>query len=160
MPVEVEKIPGGFRIDGLDLRSGKCGCTSIALCCHSWSKVKKRGNDHYEFSAKMTTPETKDHFTWGYMVRKDGISVQVMVEDARDKQIYSGFIPPPASEWKRRGWEVIDSNGDREDGVVWRCAMCKWLYREGREGIAFHDLPSDWRCPRCGVSKEEFERIG
>ncbi|MEE9523770.1 MAG: hypothetical protein V3V59_03355, partial [Thermodesulfovibrionales bacterium] len=57
MKVEVTKIPGGFRIDGLDLLKGKCGCTSIAKCCYSWSKVKKKGSD-IQFEAKMTTPET------------------------------------------------------------------------------------------------------
>lgn len=160
MPVQVEKIPGGFRIDGLDLRSGKCGCTSIALCCHSWSKVKKRGPEQYEFGAKMTAPETRDNFSWGYTVRREGISVQVFVEDARDKVIYSGFIPPAASEWEHRGWEVIERIGDREDGPVWRCAMCKWLYREDKEGVAFESLPDIWKCPKCGVSKDEFERIG
>lgn len=160
LSVRVEKIPGGFSIDGLDLRSGKCGCTSIALCCHSWSKVKKRGAERYEFTAKMSTPETSDHFAWGYTVRKEGLCVQVSVEDARDKVIYSGFLPPPISEWERRGWEVIGRVHDREDGPVWRCAMCKWLYRENEEGVAFESLPDTWRCPRCGVSKEEFESIG
>lgn len=35
MPVAIEKIPGGFSIDGLALKAGKCGCTSIAKCCYT-----------------------------------------------------------------------------------------------------------------------------
>ena len=27
-------------------------------------------------------------------------------------------------------------------------------------GTAFEDIPEDWVCPVCGVSKEEFEAIG
>ncbi|HXX81026.1 MAG TPA: rubredoxin, partial [Thermodesulfovibrionales bacterium] len=26
-------------------------------------------------------------------------------------------------------------------------------------GTAFEDLPDDWVCPRCGVTKDMFEKI-
>ncbi len=159
MAVTIEKIPGGFRVDGLDLLKGKCGCTSIAKCCYSWSKVKKKGTE-VELEAKMTTPDTEDNFNWGYTVTKDGTTVKVNVEDARDKEIYSGFIPPARDSWVEKGWEVIESVGDREDGVIWRCAMCRWLYKEDSEGTPFEALPDDWKCPKCKVPKGEFERIG
>ncbi|RME65943.1 MAG: hypothetical protein D6778_05465, partial [Nitrospirae bacterium] len=61
MSVTIEKIPGGFRVDGLELKNGKCGCTSIAKCCYSWSKVKKRGKEII-FEAKLTAPDTEDTF--------------------------------------------------------------------------------------------------
>lgn len=160
MPVEIEKIPGGFRLDGLELRSGKCGCTSVAKCCYSWSKVKKRGPDLVEFVAKMETPDTTENFTWGYAVRKDGMTVRVSVADARDKEIYSGYIPPSVKEWEAKGWEVLELSGDREDGVVWRCSMCRWLYKEDKEGTPFEELPRDWKCPLCKASKSVFERVG
>ncbi len=159
MSVQIEKIPGGFKVDGLELKNGKCGCTAIAKCCYSWSKVKKRGKS-IEFVAKMTAPDTKDNFDWGYIVKKDDVTVSVKVEDARDKEIYSGFIPPTLAEWTERGWEVVESYGDREDKTVWRCAMCRWLYKEDKEGKPFEELPEDWRCPVCNASKAEFEKIG
>ena len=159
MKVEINKIPGGFRIDGIDLLKGKCGCTSITKCCYSWSKVKKKGSN-IEFEAKMTTPETQENFNWGYTVTKDGITVKVVVEDAYDKEIYSRFIPPAVSEWEKIGWEVTEKAGQRGDGVVCRCAMCRWLYKEDREETPFGELPDDWKCPKCNVSKDEFERIG
>ncbi len=159
MAVLVEKVAGGFSIDGLELLRGKCGCTSIAKCCYSWSKVKKKG-DTIVFEAKMTAPDTKDNFNWGYTVRKEGITVTVLVEDARDKEIFSGFIPPSVKQWESRGWEVIEKYGDREDGVVWRCAICKWLYKDDKEGTSFENLLDDWRCPLCKAKKSEFEKIG
>ncbi len=159
MKVEINKVPGGFRVDGLDLLKGKCGCTSIAKCCYSWSKVKKKGSN-VEFEAKMTTPETQENFDWGYTVTKNGITVKVVVQDAHDKEIYSGFIPPAVSVWEEKGWEVTEKTGERGDGVVWRCAMCRWLYKEDREDSPFGELPDDWKCPKCNVSKDEFERIG
>jgi rubredoxin len=157
--LEINKIPGGFRVDGLDLKTGKCGCTSIAKCCYSWSKVKKR-DSLVEFVAKMTAADTTDNFIWSYTVKKNGITVKVVVEDARDNEIYSGFIPPAVKEWETRGWEVIEKEGDREDGVVWRCAMCKWLYREDKKGQTFEQLPDDWKCPVCNALKNQFEKIG
>lgn len=160
MSVQIEKIPGGFRVDGLELKTGKCGCTSIAKCCYSWSKVKKKGEGLVEFVAKMTTADSKDHFNWSYTVLKDGLTVKVAVEDARDKDTSSAFIPPPVSEWEAKGWEVVEKEGDREDGVVWRCAMCKWLYKEKEEGKAFNELPEDWKCPECKAPKSSFEQIG
>jgi len=160
LALEIEKIPSGFRVDGLDIRGGKCGCTSVAKCCYTWSKVKKRGADLIEFTAKMTSPDASDDFQWSYTVRKEGVTVKVSVDDARDKTIYSGFIPPSVKEWEDKGWEVVERSGDREDGVVWRCSMCKWLYKEDKEGTAFEDLPDDWKCPLCKAPKSAFERIG
>jgi rubredoxin len=46
----------------------------------------------------------------------------------------------------------------------WVCLICGWIYNEEEglpdEGIAagtrFADIPADWRCPLCDVSKAEF----
>jgi len=160
MPVKISKIPGGFIVDGLALMKGKCGCTSLARCCYSWSKLKKQGTSFFEMTVKMTDPDTSDNFDWGYRVEKDGFTVSVSVQDARDKVISAAFIPPPASAWEDRGWTIVEKNGEREDGVVWRCAMCKWLYKEDEEKTAFQNLPDSWKCPTCGMGKEQFEQIG
>lgn len=44
------------------------------------------------------------------------------------------------------------------------CEVCGWIYSEAQgwpeEGIApgtkFEDIPEDWYCPECGVSKMDF----
>ncbi len=158
MEIAIEKAPGGFLVDGLELKGGKCGCTSVLPCCFSWSKVKRHGNT-FSFVAKTDTPETKDNFVWGYTVKKGDYIVEVMFDDARDKTIFSGFYPPKLEEWTYRGWEIIARNGDREDGTIWRCAACKWLYKEDKERVKFEDLPSDWKCPVCKATKDVFEKI-
>jgi rubredoxin len=46
----------------------------------------------------------------------------------------------------------------------WVCLICGWIYNEEEglpeDGIAagtrFADIPEDWRCPLCDVSKSEF----
>lgn len=159
MSLSIEKIPGGFSVDGLELKNGKCGCTSVSPCCYSWSRVKKKDAGTLEFVAKMTGPETKDHYEWSYSVSKDGVTIRVTVEDARDKEIYSGYIPPSVKEWEAKGWDVVEKNNDREDGAIWRCGACRWLYKEAKEGTPFEELPDDWKCPKCGVSKDSFEQI-
>ena len=47
------------------------------------------------------------------------------------------------------------------------CNVCGYIYdpqkgdpeSEIEAGPLFEDLPSDWTCPICGVSKDEFEKM-
>lgn len=49
----------------------------------------------------------------------------------------------------------------------YKCIVCDHIYDEAigdpdsgiKPGTKFEDLPSDWSCPECGVSKEDFELI-
>lgn len=49
----------------------------------------------------------------------------------------------------------------------WQCMVCGFIYDEdlglAEEGIApgtrWDEIPEDWSCPDCGVSKEDFEMI-
>ncbi len=48
---------------------------------------------------------------------------------------------------------------------VWICIVCGFVYDEEKglpeEGIApgtrWEDVPEDWKCPDCGVGKQDFE---
>lgn len=57
---------------------------------------------------------------------------------------------------------------------VWRvfmkkyqCIVCGWIYDEAEgwpqdgivAGTKWEDIPDDWTCPDCGVSKADFEMI-
>ena len=47
----------------------------------------------------------------------------------------------------------------------WICKVCGHIYDPAMgdpdtdipPGTAFEDLPADWHCPDCGVSKADFE---
>ena len=47
------------------------------------------------------------------------------------------------------------------------CPVCQYIYDPERgdpdndipEGTAWEDLPDNWRCPICGVPKDEFEEL-
>ena len=39
------------------------------------------------------------------------------------------------------------------------CSVCGYVYDPAEhDGVAFEDLPEDWRCPRCKQPKEKFNR--
>jgi len=48
---------------------------------------------------------------------------------------------------------------------IWECQVCSWVYDESlgwpQDGIApgtrWQDIPADWLCPECGVTKSDFE---
>jgi len=158
MDIRIEKIPGGVSVDGLELRNGKCGCTSVLPCCYSWSKVKRSG-DRVSFAGKASGPDSKDTFIWGYIVKKGPHAVEVFFDDARDKAIFSGFYPPKLEDFLARGWELIKKDGAREDFGLWRCAACRWLYKEKEQKTSFENLPDDWKCPVCKTGKGSFEQV-
>ena len=151
-------MPGGLTVDGFAFKNGKCGCTTVLPCCYSWSKVKRSG-DTVSFVLKATSPDTVDGFFWGYAVRKGQYTVEVSCEDDRKKSIFSGFYPPRVEDLLAKGWELVRKDGDREDFGIWRCAACRWLYKERDHGTKFADLPADWKCPVCKVSKDSFEEV-
>ena len=47
------------------------------------------------------------------------------------------------------------------------CIVCDYVYDpelgdpDGgiESGTSFEDIPDDWQCPDCGVTKEDFEEI-
>ena len=47
----------------------------------------------------------------------------------------------------------------------WECVICGFIYDEAQglpeddipPGTRFEDLPEDWECPDCGISKADFE---
>ena len=49
----------------------------------------------------------------------------------------------------------------------WQCIVCGFIYDEavGLElegipaGTKWEDIPDDWCCPECGVSKEDFDMV-
>ena len=47
--------------------------------------------------------------------------------------------------------------GDREASGKYVCSVCGYVYDPAEhDGVAFEDLPADWRCPRCKQGKDKF----
>ncbi|MBR1409114.1 MAG: rubredoxin [Clostridia bacterium] len=48
---------------------------------------------------------------------------------------------------------------DQEASGKYVCSICGYVYDPAEhDGVAFEDLPEDWRCPRCRQPKEKFNR--
>ncbi len=49
--------------------------------------------------------------------------------------------------------------GKKEASGKYVCSICGYVYDPAEhDGVAFEDLPDDWKCPRCRRGKEAFNR--
>ena len=50
----------------------------------------------------------------------------------------------------------------------WECTVCGYIYDPAQgdpdhgvaPGTKFEDIPDSWVCPECGVTKDNFRKIG
>ena len=60
-----------------------------------------------------------------------------------------------------------ESGKKAEGSKKYRCKVCGYIYDPEKgdpdngisPGTSFKDLPEDWKCPECGVNKDQFEEI-
>jgi hypothetical protein len=111
-----EKVHGGYKVDGLELKAANCGCGGLTGpggsgtgdCCFTFSRVKADGNT-LMYYGKKTTPNTTNNYEWGYQVKKKDHVVDVKMVDTRGPASFKfgGVEPPPLAAWKGKGWEVV-----------------------------------------------------
>ena len=53
----------------------------------------------------------------------------------------------------------IEEKVENSSSNKYRCIICGHIYDDSKEQVKFEDLPDDWKCPVCGVSKDKFEKI-
>ncbi|MBQ9360679.1 MAG: MBL fold metallo-hydrolase [Lachnospiraceae bacterium] len=52
----------------------------------------------------------------------------------------------------------VDFSGNEASGK-YVCSVCGYVYDPAEnDGVAFEDLPDDWKCPRCKQGKEKFNK--
>lgn len=57
------------------------------------------------------------------------------------------------------GTHMLQDYENPETADVYICSVCGYVYDPAdNDGVAFEDLPDDWRCPRCKQPKEKFNR--
>jgi hypothetical protein len=113
----IEKVKGGYVVDGLELLAANCGCGGrsgpggygVGDCCMTFSRVRHEGNT-FTYVGKKTTPNTTDNFEWGYKVKKNGTEVEVKMFDTRGatKFKFGGIEPPSLAAFQQKGWQVMD----------------------------------------------------
>jgi glyoxylase-like metal-dependent hydrolase (beta-lactamase superfamily II) len=61
---------------------------------------------------------------------------------------------PPQTIWPTEDYFVLDEGTGK-----YICSICGYVYDPAEhDGVAFEDLPDDWKCPRCKQSKEKFNK--
>ncbi len=71
------------------------------------------------------------------------------------RRVIKGKAPKNAPTY-REG----DDKGDNSPQLKYVCPICRFAYKDSEHTIPFDQLPDDWRCPICGVSKKEFRIEG
>lgn len=55
-------------------------------------------------------------------------------------------------------WPEVDFSAHKASGK-YVCSICGYVYDPAEhDGVAFEDLPDDWKCPRCKKGKEKFNK--
>ncbi len=101
---------------------------------------------------------------------KDGdvISDETPMTYAFYHQVKKGFSPPSAPTYQG-DTKSPEKPGKKESKTVkkYKCSVCGYIYDPEvgdpdsgiAPGTAFEDIPDDWVCPVCGVSKDMFEPL-
>ncbi len=59
------------------------------------------------------------------------------------------------------GDTVAASAAPAADLRTYRCTVCGYEYVPAANGnVSFTALPAEWKCPRCGKSKDKFNPVG
>lgn len=83
--------------------------------------------------------------------RKEGR--QEIYENLEAKRVMD-LDNPPKTIWPTEDYFVTDEGTGK-----YICSVCGYVYDpEEHDGIAFDDLPDDWKCPRCKQPKEKFNK--
>ncbi len=69
------------------------------------------------------------------------------------RKVKKGFTPKNAPSYVKK--ETKKKTTEK----IYKCAVCGHIYDNNTEKIKFEDLPDNWKCPTCGVGKEEFSEI-
>ncbi|MGI6777388.1 MAG: rubredoxin [Acetivibrionales bacterium] len=82
------------------------------------------------------------------------------------QKVKRGKVPPTAPIQVK---ETINNSKGEESSIMkkYECTVCGYVYDPTvgdpdsgiAPGTAFEDIPSDWVCPVCGVSKDQFEAV-
>ncbi len=91
---------------------------------------------------------------------------------------YGGIDPVPlilggvvfllrSAVWIRKRLAETDPSNNTSTGEQYKCNVCSWIYDESKgdpdggitPGTRWEDIPASWKCPVCGVGKNDFTHI-
>ena len=132
------------KLEGMNLKSGKTGALivlddSIAYLEFKLSEKIDMGT-HWIFIGELVDAQTIDEsaepLTYAYY-----------------RNFKKGTAPKNAPTY------IKNKESKKTNTKVYKCSVCGHIYDDSTEKIKFEDLPEEWTCPTCGVSKDEFSEI-
>lgn len=103
----------------------------------------------------------------GKVINSEVLSAEKPMTYAYYQQVKRGNTPAAAPTHISVEKENNKQDKRREDNKMekYRCLVCGYVYDPAKgdpdsgiaPGTSFEDIPEDWVCPVCGVSKDQFE---
>lgn len=160
--------PWGFKsgreinkFDGVNYKTGKTGAPIVTDNCIAW----------YEC-------EVEQHIEIGTHVIFIGKVIDLDIIDDKKKpltyayyrEVIKGVSPENSPTYLGKDYEkeaqepVEEEKKSQSNGQKYRCTVCGYVYDPEAgdpisgiaPGTAFEDIPDNWTCPICGVTKADF----
>ena len=135
------------KLNGLNIHYGETGVPVIlndAVATFEFKIVNKIDvGTHIMFIGEMVNAELIDSnsnpMTYAYY-----------------RSVRNGFSPKNAPTYIDKSKIEIR---EEKPSVKNKCTVCGYIYDNADHSIPFDDLPDNWKCPVCGVEKEDFKLI-
>ena len=112
----------------------------LSIVCDDIHMARSTQNTIREFIRKHPTVYCSTHTPLGY-------------ENLEAKRVID-LDNPPKTIWPTEDYFVTEEGTGK-----YICSVCGYVYDPAEhDGVAFEDLPEDWRCPRCRQPKEKFNK--
>ena len=103
----------------------------------------------------------------GQVVDADVISEEQAMTYAFYHQVKKGYSPPKAPTYQEPEKQQKQAEKEVKTVKKYKCTVCGYIYDPEKgdmdggiaPGTAFEDIPDDWVCPVCGVTKDMFEPL-
>ena len=110
----------------------------LSIVFEDLAAARKTLDEVREFIGSHPTVYLSTHTPQGY-------------ENLEAKKVFDLNVPP---ETKPVGDILI-----KQASGKYVCSVCGYVYDPAEhDGVAFEDLPDDWKCPRCKQPKEKFNK--
>ena len=164
------------KFDNIRYTTGKTGAPIILDKCIAYIECEMENSidtgTHILFTGKVVDADVLNEedpltYTWyrDHIKGKSPEKSPTYISDELAERETSARREKEAEEQERRV-ETKDTAGE-EKPKLYQCHICGYIYDPVQgdpdggvpPGTAFEDIPDDWYCPVCGVSKKDFSPI-
>lgn len=101
----------------------------------------------------------------GEIIMAESLSDDIPLTYSHYREVKKGIAPKNAPTYIDKS--KLKDNKPKPESKKYKCVICGHIYDPAvgdpenniPSGTAFEDLPSDWNCPVCGASKDDFIKL-